>query len=353
MARVAIVGAGVSGLATAYGLRTLPADVTVFEKSRGFGGRAATRGRYGNRYDHGANYFTPSSDRVKRLLTAHLPTGGLIEIGRPLWQFDENGTLSRAETGVVDRPTWTYRQGISRLGKLLARYSRAEVQTETSVTRLSYDDSRWGLRADDETTHGPFDAVVLTAPAPQSASILRETAAGGARIDRIQRAVESVRYTSQFTFVFAFDRPLSRPGNFFGATSAGDQHPLSWIGFEHDKPGHVKADHSMVVVQTAPSWTAERVNREPDEFVPEIREWAEDVLVCDLRYPAWYDVQRWRYSRPTSALDGKMVESGADLGLFLAGDFVAGVGKVGAALETGLDAAEDVREALELGEGEK
>jgi predicted NAD/FAD-dependent oxidoreductase len=126
----------------------------------------------------------------------------------------------------------------------------------------------------------------------------------------------------------------------------GGEHPLSWIGFEHDKPGHVKAGHSMIVVQTAPGWTADRVDREPDGFVPDVQEWAAEVLVCDLRYPAWYDVQRWRYARPTSALGGEMVDSGSDLGLFFAGDFVAGVGDVGAALDTGLDTAQAVRAAL-------
>lgn len=351
MAQVAIIGAGVAGLATAYGLRTLPVDVTVFEKSRGFGGRAATRGRHGCRYDHGANYITSRSERADRLLTAHLPTKDLVEIGRPIWQFNQNGTLSRVETGVEDQPKWTYRQGISRLGKLLARYSRAEVQTETKIKCLSYDHAQWSLLTTGETSHGPFDAVVFTPPAPQSAAILGHTAVGGARIDRIQRAVKSVQYVCQFSFVFAFDRALRRPGNFFGVKRAGDQHPLSWIGFEHDKPGHVKAGTSMIIVQTAPAWTAQRVDREPDEFVPEVKRWAEDVLVCDLRHPAWYDVQRWRYARPTSALSGEMVEAGADLGLFLAGDFVAGVGEVGAALETGLDAAQDVSEALQLPEG--
>jgi predicted NAD/FAD-dependent oxidoreductase len=346
MARIAIVGAGVSGLAAAYGLRTLPVEVIVFEKSRGYGGRAATRGRYGNRYDHGANYFTPTSERVERLVTAHLPTDGLVEIGRPIWQFDEDGTLCRPASVVEDQPKWTYRQGISRLGKLLARYSRAEVESQTRIERIVDTGSHWRLRAADGSSYAPFDAVVLTPPAPQTAAILANAEVEGARIDRLRQAVASVSYTSQFSYVFAFDRALSRPGGFFGAISDSDQHPLSWIGFEHDKPGHVKSGYSMLVVQTAPGWTAERVDREPDGFVPDVKEWAEDVLVCDLRHPTWYDVQRWRYARPTSALSGEMVASGADLGLFLAGDSVAGMGEVGEALETGLDAAEAVRETL-------
>jgi predicted NAD/FAD-dependent oxidoreductase len=158
--------------------------------------------------------------------------------------------------------------------------------------------------------------------------------------------VADVEYASQFSYVFAYDRALSRPGPFYGARATGNSHPLAWIGFEHDKPGHVKVGHSMVVVQTAPHWTAPRVDRDPDGCVPEVKEWAENVLVCDLRHPEWYDTQRWRYAQPTSALEGEMVAAGRELGLILAGDYVSGVGRVGAAIETGFDAAEQVRALL-------
>ena len=349
MARIAIVGAGVSGLTAAYALRTLPIDVTVFEKSRGFGGRAASRGRYGCRYDHGANYFSPSSSRVEQLVTAHLPSDGLVDIGRDVWRFDEAGALSRPDPEEPHEPKWTYRDGISRLGKLLARYSHADIQTRTRVEKMEHRDQQWVVRSQQGGTFAPFDAVVLTPPAPQTASILADSEGGGARVDRIQRAVEEVHYAPQFSFVFAFDRSLSRPGNFYGLRATEEaSHPLRWIGFEHDKPGHVKSGHSMVVVQTAPDWTTPRVDREPDTFVPEVKEWTEDVLVADLRRPEWYDVQRWRYAYPTAALEGEMVSAGAELGLILAGDYVPGVGRVSRAIETGFAAAQQVRTLLDV-----
>lgn len=346
MTRIAIVGAGVAGLATAYALRTLPIDVQIFEKSRGYGGRAATRGRYGCRYDHGASYFTAPTDRVERLVTAHLPTDGLVEIGKAIWTFSNEGSLSRSTGPYESNPKWTYRQGISRLGKLLARFSRAEVLTETRIERLRHRDGRWLLRDEEGRSYSAFDAVVLTPPAPQTASLLAASDVAGARFARIRRAIEAVEYTSQFSFVFSFDRAVSRPGNFFGLVNDDGEHPIAWLAFEDDKPGHVRDGHSMLVVHTAPEWTAHRLEREPDGFVPEVKEMAEDILVSDLRHPAWYDVQRWRYARPTSALSGEMVSSGAALGLFFAGDYVSGVGRIGDAIETGIGAAIRIREAM-------
>lgn len=346
MADIAVIGAGVAGLTAAYGLRGLSADVTVFEKSRGFGGRMATRGRHGCRYDHGASYFTAPSDRVDDLVRAHLPTSGLVKIGRPIWYFDEEGELTRPSSPYETRPKWTYRQGISRLGKLLAHFSGATIRREREVERLAYEGSYWGVRTKNGVSFSPFDAVILTPPAPQAARILTASTIEGARVDRIRRAVAAIDYTSQYSFVFAYDRQLSRPGGFYGVVNEEGDHPLQWIAFEHDKPGHVREGHNMVIVQTAPEWTAERLNEEPDQYVPDVREMTEEILVSDLRYPAWYDIQRWRYARPTSALSGDMVSVGTPLGLFVAGDYVSGVGRVGRALETGFDVAGRVSDLL-------
>lgn len=57
--KVAVIGAGISGLFAARTLADHGVDVTVFEKSRGCGGRMSTRqtDQFGF-FDHGAQYFT-------------------------------------------------------------------------------------------------------------------------------------------------------------------------------------------------------------------------------------------------------------------------------------------------------
>ena len=343
MTRIAIIGAGMAGLATAYGLRTLPVDVTVFEKSRGYGGRVATRGRQGARYDHGANYFTAPTPRLRRLITAHLPTDGLLQISRSIWSFEADGTLCRPDPDEEGEERWTYRQGINRLGKLLAQQSGATVRTETPIQRVFYRENTWTCESS-TSSYSDFDALVLTPPAPQTAEILSASRVGAETLRRMQQGLNAVSYTSQFSFVFGYDRVLSRPGPFYGLRSADGEHPIQWIGFEHEKPGHVRSGHSVLVVQTAPGWTAERLEQEPVEFVHEVKEYVEDILISDLRHPAWYDAQKWRYARPRSAMTGDMGTERAEYGLFLAGDYVAGVGRVAAALESGIQAAEEIRD---------
>ena len=57
MKKLAIIGSGLSGLTLANHLKD-EFDVTVFEKSRGVGGRLATRRVDTYAFDHGAQYFT-------------------------------------------------------------------------------------------------------------------------------------------------------------------------------------------------------------------------------------------------------------------------------------------------------
>jgi predicted NAD/FAD-dependent oxidoreductase len=68
---VAVIGAGISGLTCAQNLTDHDVPVTVFEKSRGVGGRMATRrSEHGAAFDHGAQYFTVRDERFQMI---HVP----------------------------------------------------------------------------------------------------------------------------------------------------------------------------------------------------------------------------------------------------------------------------------------
>ncbi|MDX5298325.1 MAG: FAD-dependent oxidoreductase, partial [Gammaproteobacteria bacterium] len=59
--KVAVVGSGVAGLTCAIGLQAAGAEVRVFEKSRGPGGRLSSKRVAQGSVDVGAQYFTVRS----------------------------------------------------------------------------------------------------------------------------------------------------------------------------------------------------------------------------------------------------------------------------------------------------
>ena len=72
--KIAIIGAGLSGLTCAQRLKNAGIDVRLFDKARGPGGRLCTRRREGDHFDHGAQFMTAHgtefSAELKRWETA-------------------------------------------------------------------------------------------------------------------------------------------------------------------------------------------------------------------------------------------------------------------------------------------
>ncbi len=59
--KIAIIGAGISGLILAQRLKD-HADIVVYEKARGVGGRMSTRYADPFYFDHGTQFFTARTD---------------------------------------------------------------------------------------------------------------------------------------------------------------------------------------------------------------------------------------------------------------------------------------------------
>lgn len=66
--------------------------------------------------------------------------------------------------------------------------------------------------------------------------------------------------------------------------------PVAWTGFKHETPGRIPKGHSLIVVQTVSEWPSDRVDTDPARYTEDLNVWTEDLLVTELRHPAWYDV---------------------------------------------------------------
>ena len=63
-----------------------------------------------------------------------------------------------------------------------------------------------------------------------------------------------------------------------------------------------------------------------------------------LADPDWTDRQGWLYALPDEGADGETLRGAEPEGLYFAGDWVAGDGRVHLAVESGLDAGERIAE---------
>jgi hypothetical protein len=330
-----IVGAGAAGAGAAYALRDADVDVTVLEKSRGVGGRAATRRRNGCRYDHGANYLKDRDERTAALVET-LGTEGLVDIPGPVWLFDADGEVRPGDREEAHK--WTWEAGITQLAKRLFAATDAEVRTETRVDSLARSDGAWTLTDTDGSEHGPVDAVLLTPPAPQTADLLAATDWDDDRLARLRTATAAVDYRTVRSVVLHYDFAREHP--WYALLDVDREHDVGWLSREECKAGHVPDGESLLVAQMSPSWSTAHYDDPLDSAASAVADRVADLLDDpDRRDPDWVDDQGWRYAQPEDAVDPGAARAAEDAGLLVAGDWVVGEGRVHAALWNGVDTA--------------
>ena len=146
---IAIIGAGLTGLAAARRLADAGATPVVFEKSRGLGGRVATRRGEHGALDHGAPLLHGLPDDVVAAAGAHAAP----------WR-----------DGTVGVP------GNSSLPRALA--AGLEVRGAVRVVGLERAGAVWRLRLEGGGAVDGFDAVLVAIPQPQAVALLGTLADG-------------------------------------------------------------------------------------------------------------------------------------------------------------------------------
>jgi len=356
MTSIGIVGAGAAAAAATYVLdETVPnVEITVLEKSGGVCGRAATRRRGEVTYDYGANYVKSDDERVVELLTESLPSDGLVDVTDPIYTFDAGGTVSEGRD--ADEHKWTYRAGLTQVAKRLFAETDATVHRRTRVESVGRDDSdrgaadesaQWRLTDADGETWGPFDVLLLNPPAPQTAELLATAGADWdtqARAD-LESAARDVEYRTIWTALLHYPFELDRP--YYALVNTDKDHEVGWVAREECKDGHVPDGESLLLVQANHEWSVEHYDDPAEENVAELAGLTADLVGDDrLTEPDWTDHQGWRYALPEERVRAGAVDAAAEEGCYVLGDWVAGEGRLHAALRNGLDTGERIALSL-------
>jgi len=344
---LAIVGAGMAGLSAAREMRRRRPDltITIYEKSRGFGGRVATRRRDGFVFDHGAQVIKAPDAAIEHLLTAELSTEGLRRIDRPVHVFHANGAIAEGDPTLNAEPSWFYAAGLNQLGKLLA--NGLDVHREVRITSLRREagSARWMLFDANGAHVGTADAVLLTPPAPQTAEILAMSDFDPTLRDTLVRELIHVPYRRCLALTLAYDRPIERP--FYALVNVDRQHPMAWLALEHTKGAErCPPGRSLLIAQMSGHFSMEQWDAPSDELAAAVIEMVSMVLGEDLTRPLWYDRQGWRYALPDGIARPDMLNN-TRTGLFFAGDYTVGLGRIHLAIKSGQEVADAIANWLQ------
>ena len=325
--KVAVVGAGVAGLRAAA-LLSAHARVVVFEKSRGFGGRLATRREGGFSFDHGAPYFR-ARDPEFVAYVADLAARGILAPWRARFaEIDGNAIDVRASWDEAD-PHYVGVPGMSAIGRHMAQ--GLDVRLETRIVATQAEGAGWSLVTEGGEKHGPFDALVLALPAPQAQTLLPPDSP-------LAESARAARMQGCFALMLGFERPLESP---FDAALVRAS-PLGWISLGHTQPGRHAAP--ALVALSANDWADAHVEDEPEAVTRTLLAALASLLGEAVRGASHQALHRWRFANagraraPLAALD-------ATRRLAVCGDWLV-QGRVEAAFLSGSVAARGVLGAL-------
>jgi len=338
--RIAVVGAGIAGAACAASLQEAGFQVTLFDKSRGIGGRMSTRraawvGADGiectAEFDHAAQALGARQPRFRALLARAEAAGAVAR-----WHHRVHAEWPAPAL----REAWVATPGMPALARHLAR--DVPLRLAQTVQRLHRTAEGWQLVLAGGELAGPFDQVLLALPPAQAAVLL------AGHHDHWADALAGVNMQPCWTLMAAtgdVDWPWD--------AAEPDRGPLAWVARNDRKPGR-SAPRGVAtwVAQATPAWSAAHLEADPSTVAAALREALQTLLPpqpAGTPPLAWHhaSVHRWRYAAPAEgSLDGRECWWDADRGLGVCGDFFNG-GNVEAAWRSGDELADTVAAWLE------
>lgn len=316
--RVAIIGSGLAGLAAAHRLESTGVAVTLFEKSRGPGGRLASKRVADGAVDIGAQFFTIRNPAFRRFLDQHA--------GPETYQVWPANLRYQQESGEWEAflPADRY-VGVPRMTAISRRLSEGlSIHTQVRIERLARAiDGHWQLVDTNGERYGSFDAVVLTAPPTQARDLLEAS-----DLEPLVHAFEDDidRMQACWTLVAQFEPGLGL--DYQGLQSRSEV--LQWAANNSSKPGREETGEWWVL-HGRPDWSDQHRDAAPEFIEAELlRAFTEATGVT--RAPAQTLCHRWLYARSTAnAGPGHLWFDEQQVGLI--GDWLSG-GRVEGAFDS-------------------
>ena len=252
--RVAVIGAGLSGVACARALRERDIVVDIFERGRAPGGRMASPTLHGRRVDMGAAYFTAKGPAFVAIAEDWVTRG----LARP-WT-DSFNVISPDGPDISTGPLRFATPG--GLRSLVRDLLPDGVQLESAVDSL------------DTLTH---DATVLAMPDPQAARLA-------------PHACEWVDYEPVIAVAAGWPQ---RTWPFADAAFVNDDPDIAFIADDGARRGDGAA---VLVVHTTAARARTHLDR-PEDAVTPVLTALQRLVDIDAR-PLWTHAHRWTFAKP-------------------------------------------------------
>lgn len=316
--KIAVIGAGISGLTVAQKLINQGFLVDIFDKGRNVGGRMSSRRSEWGYLDHGVQYFTIKNPLFQDFIAQNKEIVKLW-IGKfARWQ---NRELTAIE---LENPRYVPIIAMNNLCKNMAAGLNIKLQTRILFLEKN---QTWTLIDENEQQYSNYDYVIITAPPVQTIDLLAHHATFTESIKELKMfACYSLMLIPENTIDLGFD------GIEF-------QHPiLGWIAFNDSKP--LRGEKGGIIIQSNFSWAEENLEKTRDSVGKKLKKATEEALNIRFNNSLYESVHLWRYAIPQQTNDqGYYLDKSNKIGV--CGDWCLN-GKVESAFLSGYFLAKEI-----------
>ena len=169
--KIAIIGAGFSGCNLYNNLKEKYEDITIFEKSRGVGGRLSTKYIEDKFIDHGTSSLIPITDDLK-FFCLDLAKNNVLKA-----KYDE----------------FIPKNGINSICKFLI--DEKDLLVNTKIIKAQNSNNKWFLEDENHKIYENFDLLFITIPAPQILEMQIELPT------QFKEKISNIKYDSIFSLI--------------------------------------------------------------------------------------------------------------------------------------------------------
>lgn len=347
---VAVIGAGMAGLTCAQQLSQAGYQVVVVEKSRGVGGRVATRRLQGTYADHGTCYLKPQGQLLPQLIE-RLSARGILQV----WTDTvyEQQTPEKEQLIETKRyPRYVAPTGMTVIAKFLT--TGLDIQLSQRVQKITPTaEKTWQLIFDPggktsalQTVSGlTAKAVVVAIPAPQALMLLEPL--GNTLSTDFLDNLRSAEFNPCLSVIAGYSaerfRDLDKFEPAWKACTLQDT-DLAWIGLDSSK--RQNAQQPVFVLQSTAELAQHYLDTEDlTSAAYQLLSRGAQRLIPWLDAPEWFQIHRWRYAFPKSPLSQNCLNATTPQPLVCCGDWCGG-NLVEGAMQSGLAAAVQINQQL-------
>jgi renalase len=295
-----VIGAGLSGLHISSEIKKMGlGEVLVLEKSRGIGGRMATRRTLNTKFDHGAQFYRVKADITKL---------------HHLWS--QKG-ISHQWFVSIKGNHWCSRLGMTALAKTLAE--GIDVELEKQVSSIQFENRLWKITSD----RGEVwlcKKLIITSPLPQSLKLLENIINNQvADLDAVND-IKKINYTKAVIGLITLEEDVVNEISGYEEFQSG-----SFFSIANQKTKGVSETPAFTVTMS-PTFSEEVFEQSDDLTLEKI------LKEFTAKYPeakvVSSELKKWRYCQPTSQYKKYFSEIAPNV--FLIGDAFGGSSLLGA-----------------------